>query len=359
MKKISILTTNNMKSKMYFFPLRLHAKKLNESGLSFKYFYKINPEIFDGDQIVLDQKFSRHYWQGRKEEMFKFFSKAKKSCQKLLWFDTTASTSVLEPEALPFVDAYYKGLVLKDLNSYSKPFYSNRIFSDYYHKELSITDTKPPETSYVKSDKDIDKIKLSWNYSLAGHFGIQSRAYNRLRSIFPLPYFYSVKFFSPEKERPVDISCRIALDYGRETISYQRKEIRRLLQERYELDFSRLSLIKYIREIRNSKIVTCPFGWGEITYRDFEVIPCGAALMKPDIDHLETWPPLYIKDKTYISHSWDLSDIGEKIEYYLENRRYTAIAQNAQDLYQRYLYEKKGHDEFVERVLRIFDDRED
>ena len=41
-----------------------------------------------------------------------------------------------------------------------------------------------------------------------------------------------------------------------------------------------------------------PFGLGEITLKDFEVFS-GSLLMKPNMDHMLTWPNFYTKD-TYI-----------------------------------------------------------
>jgi len=359
MRRINILTTHQLKSKLYLFPLHLHARKLREADISFKLFYRIRSELFDADQIVIDQHFSSQLWKDRQEDRHKFLGEAKEKSQRLLWFDTTASTSIQQPDVLPYVTGYYKALVLRDLSLYSRPLYSNRVFSDYYHRKFSITDEEPAASPYLKSAQDLDKIKLFWNYSLAGFAGIQTRIYNRLRTFLPFPYFYSLNFTPPQTARPTDISCRLAVAYERNTISHQRRKLKHLLEEKYKLDVSRISQREYLRELRRAKISLSPFGWGEINYRDFEIIPSGSALMKPDMEHLRTWPFLYRKDETYISHDWDLSNVEEKIDYYLQNNRYAEVAHRSQSLYRTYLFSKEGHEEFLKRVMSIFNSNED
>ena len=61
-------------------------------------------------------------------------------------------------------------------------------------------------------------------------------------------------------------------------------------------------------------ISVVPFGYGEITLKDFESFMNGCILAKPSLNHMDTWPDFYIEDKTYIPFSWDLLDIIEKIE---------------------------------------------
>ena len=62
-----------------------------------------------------------------------------------------------------------------------------------------------------------------------------------------------------------------------------------------------------------------PFGWGEVTLKDFEVFLTGGMLLKPSMGHLQTWPNFYEKDVTYLSHDWDLSDLEDQIDWAIEN----------------------------------------
>ena len=63
---------------------------------------------------------------------------------------------------------------------------------------------------------------------------------------------------------------------------------------------------EYRKNMYESKFVVSPFGCGEICYRDYETFMAGAALIKPDMSHLETWPNLYIPNETYFPISWDI-----------------------------------------------------
>ena len=51
-----------------------------------------------------------------------------------------------------------------------------------------------------------------------------------------------------------------------------------------------------------------PFGWGEICYRDFEASLGGNLLLKPSMDHIDTWPNIYRED-CYLKLDWDFSNL--------------------------------------------------
>jgi hypothetical protein len=50
---------------------------------------------------------------------------------------------------------------------------------------------------------------------------------------------------------------------------------------------------RYYDLMRQSKVVLCPWGWGEATYREYEAMALGAVVLKPDSSHVESWPELY------------------------------------------------------------------
>ncbi len=55
--------------------------------------------------------------------------------------------------------------------------------------------------------------------------------------------------------------------------------------------------------------VLSPFGWGEVCFRDAEAVIAGAVLVKPLMDHVETWPDIYLPRETYMPVAWDASDV--------------------------------------------------
>jgi len=81
----------------------------------------------------------------------------------------------------------------------------------------------------------------------------------------------------------------------------------------------RVSPETYFKYIASSKILLAPFGYGEMAPRDLESAQLGSLLIKPDMSHIDSFPNIYIKNKTYISCKHDYSDLEEKIEYSLEN----------------------------------------
>ena len=81
----------------------------------------------------------------------------------------------------------------------------------------------------------------------------------------------------------------------------------------------KLKLWSYLKECNEILGTLSPFGWGEICYRDFEASLNHNLLIKPDMDHLETWPNIYNAD-SYYKLSWDLENLNEVEEYICKNK---------------------------------------
>ena len=152
------------------------------------------------------------------------------------------------------------------------------------------------------------------------------------------------------KSRRKKISCRIFSDYDNQLISWQREKARYLLEN--ICDTNLISKRKYHKELSESKITFSPFGWGEICYRDFEAYFSGSLLIKPSMDHIETWPNLYINNETYISCRWDLEDLIDLINKY-SNKKELQIPKNAQLIYNQYLDSVSGQIEFTKRFKNL------
>ena len=73
---------------------------------------------------------------------------------------------------------------------------------------------------------------------------------------------------------------------------------------------------RYMRELQDSRACFSPFGYGEVCWRDFEAIKCGALLFKPDMSHVETMPDVFEAEKTYVPLAWDLSDFADKLHWW-------------------------------------------
>ncbi len=66
---------------------------------------------------------------------------------------------------------------------------------------------------------------------------------------------------------------------------------------------------EYKSQLRQSRCVLSPWGWGEPCFRDVEAMLSGAVLIKPRSDYVHGCPDLYQGDVTYRACKADLSDV--------------------------------------------------
>ena len=120
------------------------------------------------------------------------------------------------------------------------------------------------------------------------------------------------------------------------------------------IDTNKINRFQYFNELKNSKVVVSPFGLGEITLKDFEVFLTGGLLIKPNMNHMETWPPLFEDKKTFITYKWDLSDFEFKLQSILENSEIrTSIAEEGQRNYAKYTSSKDASKLFIDHLKSI------
>ena len=81
----------------------------------------------------------------------------------------------------------------------------------------------------------------------------------------------------------------------------------------------RLSTKDFRAKLSDTKIFPSPFGWGEIGVRDYEAFIYGGLLFKPNMDHMMTWPNIFIDSLTYISIDWGFEKMEEQIDELLSN----------------------------------------
>jgi len=362
--RVHVLTTYKTTNSLAFnYPLLINRPFFDEKGVKIYFYNRLSKGIGNCDVIFINSKFFRAWHPNRKPEIYDTLAGLKKRVQKVIWFDTTDSTGTTQFDVMPFVDGYYKGQVLKDRSMYSRPFYGYRIFTDYCKERFGVRDTDQPDRnrtiSVTLQPEHAHKLQVSWNSAMnewgsykEGELGCFTAW---IRMHLPLKTDYTVRFIQHGRERKADILGRIGLSHARNTVRYPREQIVRTLKEKFNTDFSKIPRKEYIEEIKNSKIGVSPFGLGEISCRDFEIIINGALLFKQDMSHLETWPPLYVNNETYVPFSWDLGDFEEKLRALLGDReKIAAISKKAQDAYSFYLGEE-GQSEFHSKILKIVD----
>lgn len=345
----------------FLFPVHFNRRRLADHGISLRFGSTPTPAFHECDILCVSSRFFRRWWgqSGGQERLLEWLGRAGETAGRVLWFDLSDSTGTTQFKVLPSVDGYVKNQMLRDRSLYQRTLYGNRLFTDFYHRHFGIEDDNPdaPHLNWFPPTEQLGKIRAGWNYGMANH----SPAGLRLGQIWYgrriLPNWYPKRWSTPAPERPVPCSCRIGSSYERNTIAFPRRRILECVKGR--MGFERVTRRQYFRELRDSTAAISPFGFGEVCYRDFEAIICGAAMVKQDMSHLETWPDLWIKDRTYWSLSWDLSDLDEKLQYVLDHpARMVEIATRAQRRYRRLLETEEGHQEFCTRFKAILNGRE-
>lgn len=353
--KINILTNNSCpNSRAFNCPLILSKRLFADKNISLSWFYKINEKLYESDVLFINSNVFREYWTKNKDFIFKTLEKARGGNQKIIWFDTTDSTWCTQFEVLPYVDLFLKSQIFIDKKLYLRKYRTGRIFTDYFD---DLYNSGEEDYSYsLPDEKLLDKIDISWNTCFENYtqnrYGIPARIKQKLRPLLSSVFTekLNVEFTPFSNQRNIDISCRVGLSHSRISVIDHRKAIVNQVQER-GVKCNKISLSEYYDEIKKSKIAIGPFGVGEITLRDFEIIIGGAVLMKPQMNHLQTWPDLFQPEETYMPFEWDLSDFNEKSDMLLSNIELCKeISEKAQNIYNDMLF-GSGMENFVNRLL--------
>jgi len=350
--KLHFITTSDLISYYFFYPLLVNVQRLKELNISIKFFEKIKEKAFQCDILFIDSKHFRSLWNNREYSM-ELLKRIREKSERLIWLDTTDSTGATNFQVLPYVDKYWKKQLLKDLDLYLNDYYGARIYTDYNSKNFNVKDRNVYSVEPIKKQY-INKLSVSWNLG-AGPILINNNIL-RLISFIPwsiigkLAFKDKVRNFTCSSERVQSLCFRGSNKYKNKALSFQRLKTIEKLKAR-GVETVPVKQKEFIEEIRKSKIAVSPFGNGEVCFRDFEIILGGAVLFKPSMEHLKTYPDLYIDKETYISCKWDFSDFDERIDDLLANPDTIAkISQQAQEKYQYFLSEK-GQEGFCIRFI--------
>jgi hypothetical protein len=315
--------------------------------------------LLNCDTLICDSKYYKNLWKHKKDEIFSDFIKYKKNISTVIFYDIGDSTGFLIAEILPYVDRYIKSFTYKDKEQYLVPFYAGRIWTDYYNKEFNVIDKDEVNQFLIQNKSDLSKIYTGYNGSLANFsrrsnlsIGNWRNEIQRLLFKSSLGYPNNNEFVSPSLNRKNLISCRMSTNYSRESISFQRKVIKEMLLK--YISVSKLNRSKYFNELCSSKVVISPFGWGELnTPRDYEVAMCGSLILKPELNHIDTWPNYFTDDKVAV-FKWDFSNLLDTIEDINSNyRNYLEKAINYQNMYKYFLTTEDGYHDFCKYFKRL------
>jgi hypothetical protein len=268
--------------------------------------------------------------------------------RKIIFIDPFAQANTNFFNLLPYVDHFLKRQSYKDINNYKKDFIGGFMLTDFLSQKLNMdlsqwyVGSKCPEAY-------IDRINVGWNLGTTKKF----RTELQKKSLF----------WFDKKTKSNDIFCRLSLGNSEDMDWYQQYRLVALnALKPLETDYkvvgsgrSEKNLVpysQYLKEIKASRIVFSPFGWGETCWRDFEAVCYDCLLVKPSMDHIKTEPNIYIDGETYVSVNWDFSNLVEKCQYFLENPDEAArIITNARQAYTDYFRENK----FVQKIKSLIE----
>lgn len=329
----------NPNSMAFLFPLFRFRRALTNAGFDVRVFYHETPDLKSCDALLIESKAFKHRWQESELPKTLEFLQSLQSRTKLIWCDQVDSSGTFQGHVLPYVHVYAKSQILKNLDTYRYTPYGGRIYSDFYHRHNGIIDSEPYRHYPAAAPEDLKKIRVSWNSGLM-HYGFLRPYLMKLWPFLPMQHYmgFAGAMAPPQSPRPIDISCRMGVSYPRASVAFQRRALQQSLATYLRTD--KLSHGAYLRELCLSKICVSPFGYGEITLKDFEAFLCGAALFKPDMAHMQTWPDFFEKDVTYIAHDWTLETVTDQLQKLLQN---TEQALNIAEVGQgRYLHYTRG-----------------
>ncbi len=331
----------------FLFPLIRFQRSLCDLGINIRIFNNVEIAVQNCDILLIENKFYGVRWAVERDSVLAELLWCKEQVGALIYVDITDSTGWDHADALPFVTAYLKNQLLVDRNRYLSPMYGYRPFSNYFHEQFSVVDDNPAYSKPINDPDLLGRLGVGWNSGFADwslYGPMRMALYRRTQWLVLLgePKGWN----RPSISRNNDMTCRFGISYARETVSWQRKEIREIMKGKLATD--KLNRRGYFRELCNSKVVVSPFGLGEITLKDFEVFITGGLLFKPDMSHIETWADLFVDGETMVSHRWDLKDFEEKLDEILSDYgNFVDIAYEGQRRYRKSMIGKQAGERFA------------
>jgi Glycosyl transferases group 1 len=228
--------------------------------------------------------------------------------KKTVFVDHCDATSTPYLPLLPDVDLFVKPHLFRDTRMYLQDYVGGHIFTDFLVKRLGWEIDGWRFGSCAK-EEELGKLRVGWSYGVSRRI----HALARFSSLLPIPWAYRNTDVN-RRFRPVE---RVTQDWYERYRSMASKAVEQLGDRVKISGNERVKYKRYLVELMTSKIALSPFGWGEVCARDYEIVACGALLFKPDMNHVQTNPDIFIANETYIPLRWDFSDLADKVNYYI------------------------------------------
>ena len=235
----------------------------------------------------------------------------------------------------PYIRFYLKKSLFHNKENYFHAYKGDTNLSEFYGDLFNISQ---PPVDWDVPKSILKKLKLSPNFFTAAHF---LNSFEKENPLFHQP-------------RSFDIHARLART-GSKWYSAMRASALDHVEnsDLNALTDTGISWKQYMTEMYNSKLCFSPFGYGELCWRDIEAMQTGSVLIKPDMNHLETLPNLYVPKETYTPIQWDFNDFDEKVQTLLDDPNLSSeIANNAYNKIKAYIQKNQ----FIEDISFLFED---
>ena len=217
---------------------------------------------------------------------------------RLAYLDWFAPTDLrLAHRVGPRVDNYVTKHLLRDRARYERPVYGDTTLMEHYGHSVGL---HHEQTHFPIPDGFWNKLVLGPSFVTAD---------------FMLPAFARGR--RPRGARPIDLHARLAVA-GSPWYAAMRGQCQTAvaaLTGLHVVTGTGVGHHRFLSELRRAKTCFSPFGYGEVCWRDFEAVLCGAVLLKQDMSHVQTDPDIFEAGETYVPVAWDLSDLDEKVHW--------------------------------------------
>jgi hypothetical protein len=354
--KVHIFGNRKGSTNRHAHPIRTHRHALLDFGIETEFFYSFTDFRLKECDVLLfmEANFGELLRPGQDhtEALAPFLS----SFKHVVWFDDHDSSGMLRTYVFPLVDVYAKSQLLKERTYYNEEHLTGVLHRDHVHELYGMPDQKVFKGAVGYG---LSKLWLGWNFALLDwQTWLSGVLIRKLRFYFPSRTNRVSTTVPRLKERPIHMAYRVGMWANSPTIHWWRQRTLEELQA-FSANHSqfcfrlggKLSTYDYFHEMRQTVVTPSPFGMGEICYRDFETFLCGSLLLKPRMDHLETWPNLFVEGETYIAHEWDYSDFQDKLHSILVNpAKYEPIAREGQ---RRFMDSLENGEAFARHFVRM------
>jgi len=318
--------------------------------LKFVNFASAAAKTVEGECVILVRVFKGNKsFEGDIEKKRAYVKDFRQRFNRVIMMDDGAGSDSLHFEYMDLVDLYYKGKLLKDPKHYLQLMYGRQIFTNYYNQKFGIVDEQVKLRDRPQDPSLLKKLRVSWNLGY-GMYPVPTENLMRLARLatnYSLPkvlkpwFVYSYQKMMQTLSKPVNYTARLNSVHARfgyaslpNTIAYQRKTFVERCATIDNVIVGKIKQAAYNAEISKVAAILSPFGWGEICFRDFEAIFNSSLLIKPDMDHIETWPDVYKPYKTYIPVDWDGNNLKETVSRAIADiKNYQSVIETAKDEY--------------------------